>query len=226
MLGFAPCGRLFALNKGVACALAFCLAAYGSSAMAGSTPMDTRFYYFFNGLTLGGRVFSVGDEDGWVVQLDGLKGQSKTGKVTASATQFQKPNDAIRIQTSSKQTLGQVALYGPPTNLGALKDMVELSFMVKVDRKPDADVLLMMDCSWPCRGEVSIGGVLRDLEKGQWTEVSTPLNCFTGKDFNLFKINGVFLLSTRARMDISVANIRLKKLAEGEAGCKSGEPPL
>lgn len=46
-----------------------------------------------------------------------------------------------------------------------------------------------------------------------------PLNCFAGDDFDLAKISSPFTLATDGKFTVSITNIRLEKLAEGEQGC-------
>ena len=77
-----------------------------------------------------------------------------------------------------------------------------------------------MDCGYPCRAEYEVGMLLRKLKKGTWTSFPIPLNCLQSSNFDLSKINGVFVISTSGRLDLSVANIRLEKLPAGSKSCK------
>ena len=114
---------------------------------------------------------------------------------------------------------GQLALYGSPINLSAVRDQATLVFDLKLDRKPTQDVTISMDCEWPCRGGFNATKILSKFPKGEWRYFSLPLNCIRGDKFDLSKINGVFLMSTEGALELSLANIRIERLAEGEKGC-------
>lgn len=191
-----------------------------AAAKAPAVPaLDPKFFYFIQGQTIGGRGFSVGDPSNWSTQLVDKKGESKSGKISVEPEDFSGKGDALKITTSRKKGLGQLALYGPPVDLSSAKDLAALTFNVKVDQKPNSDVKVGMDCGWPCRAEVSIGKLLRKQEKGQWAALPIPLNCFKNDNFDLSKINGVFLLSTEGRMELSISDIRIERLPEGDKGC-------
>jgi hypothetical protein len=85
--------------------------------------------------------------------------------------------------------------------------------------KPDKDVTFGMDCGYPCRSEMHVSAMLKDLKKDEWTTFPIPLNCFTKEGLDIKKINGPVVISTEGRLGLTITNIRLQKLPEGEKGC-------
>lgn len=114
---------------------------------------------------------------------------------------------------------GEIAIYGAPQDLTALKESHSLMFLIKVNSPPTLDVTVGLDCGFPCRAGFEIGGILRAIKPAAWTAIPVPLSCFKGNEFDLAKINGPFMLSTPGELDVSVANVRIEKTPEGLTSC-------
>jgi len=189
----------------------------GSTAAADLNP---DFFYFANGKIIGARGITLGDPGKWGFAINGLNGESASGKVTVETEDFQAKGDALHVSWSKKDMKGELAIFGPPINIAAYKDVAALTFDVKVNTQPKESVMVGMDCGYPCRSEYEIGMMLRKLKKGAWTSFPVPLNCLSSSNFDLSKINGVFVISTSGKLDLSLANIRLEKLPAGSKSCK------
>jgi hypothetical protein len=206
--------RSFRLLSGLlACFLA------GAEAQADAPQFNPNFHYFIGGKVIGPRTFVLGDPANWGIELIDLSGHTANKKVKVQPEDYRSKNDALHIVWSKAKMNGQIALYGTPINLSAVRDQVTLVFDVKVERKPTSDVTVAMDCEYPCRGTFNAANVLRKFPKGEWRYFSLPLTCIRGNNFDLSKINGVFLMATEGAMELSIANIRLERLSEGERGC-------
>lgn len=182
--------------------------------------LNPDFFYFFGGNIIGSRGFSLGDPNKWGVPVTNLSGKSAGNKIEVSPTNYQGENDAIHAVWSRHKIKGELALYGPPINIEAHKNAAALTFDLNMKRKPNKEVKIGLDCSYPCRAEVSAGNLLRKYPANTWITFPVPLNCFDSKNFDLSKINGVFMISTEGRMEMSIANIRLERLPEGDKGCQ------
>lgn len=191
----------------------------GSAATPSQSQLNPNFFYFFNGEILGGRGFTIGDAKDWNVPVVDLTGKTVTGKLTVKPDEYHGKGGALNAVWSAKKSRGQLALYGPPLNIAAVKDKAALVVDLKLNRKPSSTVTFSLDCQWPCRGDFEAAHILRKMPSKQWVTLPIPLNCFKGETFDLSKINGIFLLGTEGKMDISLANIRLEKLPEGSSGC-------
>lgn len=197
-------------NRGLSCSAA---------SQAPQSDLNPNFFYFFNGEIPGSRGFTLGDPKNWSVPVVGLRGTSASGKLTVQPEDYQGEGYALNALWSRSKNLGQLALYGPPLDISAAKDLAALVVDVKVVRKPNSNVTISLDCQWPCRGSVEAAQTLKKMPVNKWAALPIPLNCFRGENFDLSKINGVFLLSTEGRMELSIANIRLERLEPGNTGC-------
>ena len=56
-------------------------------------------------------------------------------------------------------------------------------------------------------------------KKDVWTTFPIPLNCFTKEGLDIKKVSGPVNISTEGRLGLTITNIRLQKLPEGEKGC-------
>ncbi len=182
--------------------------------------LNPNFFYFFGGNIIGPRGFSLGDPNKWGVPVTNLTGKSAGNKIEVSPTHYQGENDAIHAVWSRHKMKGELALYGPPIDIAAHKNAGALTFDLKMKRKPNKEVKIGLDCGYPCRAEVNAGNLLRKYPANTWITFPVPLNCFDSKNFDLSRINGVFMISTEGRMEMSIANIRLERLPEGDKGCQ------
>src|SRR5690606_11529352 len=133
---------------------------------------------------------------------------------------FQDTGDALQLTWSSrKKGQGSFGIYGGPIDLSAVKDAASLTIDMKVEVRPDKDVSIGMDCGYPCRAAIPARKILREFPVGEWFSLPIPLNCFKGDEFDLSKINGPFTISTEGKLTVTITNIRLERLAEGETGC-------
>lgn len=187
---------------------------------AAAVGLNPTFFYFINGELIGPRGIILGDPGKWGQSIEGTTGRSATGKIQVKTEDFQGKDDAMRITWSRNNVKGELGIYGPPIDIEAYRDKAALTFDVKTHNQPRESVKVGMDCEYPCRAEFEIGLTLRRMNRDTWTSLPIPLNCLSSSNFDLSKINGVFLISTSGRLDLSIANIRLEQLPEGSEGCK------
>lgn len=181
-------------------------------------PLNPNHFYLVKGELIG-RNIALGDPSNWSVSLQGREGTSAGGKVSVMPTDFKATGDAIQIKWARKSVQGNFALYGSPIDLSKFKDAASLTIDMRVDAKPDKDVKIGLDCGYPCRADISINGMIKKMPKGEWFSLPLPLNCFKSDNFDLTKINGPFTIGTEGKFTVSITNIRLEKLPEGDKGC-------
>lgn len=184
------------------------------------TTLNSNFFYFYNGELLGNRNFNVSDPDNYGgVNAVNLSAKSSGGKVTMEPDTYRQEGDAIRVKWARKKENGKISLSGPDADLTIAQNIAALTMELRINRMSKKDVKIGLDCHYPCGAELSVGKQLRKSPKKEWFTFPIPLNCFQGEDFDISKISGPFSISTTGKMDISIANIRLERLPEGEAGC-------
>lgn len=189
------------------------------SISADAQQLNPNYFYLVKGELIS-RSISLGDPTNWSTGITGREGASAGGKVTVAPTNFKAEGDAIQITwTPRKKMQGNFGLYGNPIDLSKLKDSASLTIDMRVDVKPDKNVNIGLDCGYPCRADLSINKMIKAMPKGEWFSLPLPLNCFKSDNFDLSKINGPFSIATDGKFTVSITNIRLEKLPEGEKGC-------
>lgn len=181
--------------------------------------LNPTYFYLVKGELIN-RTISLGDPSNWSMNIQGREGKSAGGKVEVAAIDFKAKGDAIQIKWSPhKKDVGNFGLYGNPIDLSKFKDAAALTVDMRIDVKPDKDVKIGLDCGYPCRADLSINKMIKTMPKGEWFSLPLPLNCFKSDNFDLSKIAGPFSISTDGKFTVSITNIRLEKLGEGEKGC-------
>ncbi len=186
--------------------------------------LNPTTHYFVDGQLVGNRIIQVGDPTNWVTDLNGLSGQSESSKLTISPTSYQNENDAIHASWKKIEGKGQLSIVGPAVDLSQLEDSVALVMELKINRLSKSEITLGMDCTWPCRSEINVRKQLKKNPRKKWFTFAVPLNCLSlnenTDDFDLTKINAPLILSTDGAMEMSIANVRLGLLPEGDPGCR------
>lgn len=80
---------------------------------------------------------------------------------------------------------------------------------VRINKKPEGRVRVVVLCTYPCQDEVDITGELQAMPVGTWRELRIPLKKFKGADF--LKISSRFQIVTTDAVDFSMATIRWEK---------------
>jgi len=176
--------------------------------------------YLFKGEPVGGRVISLGDPSNWYTVVENRAGKSAGSKISVAPTDFKASGDAIQLTWNPRKKVdGTLTIGGSPVDLSALKDVAALAIDMRVDVKPDKDIIVRLSCGYPCQADVSIRKMISQMPKNEWFSLPIPLNCFKGKDFDISKISSPFVITSNGKATISITNIRLEKLAEGDNGC-------
>jgi hypothetical protein len=161
----------------------------------------------------------LGDSENWNLVATSRTAKSAGGKVAIEPADYQGQGDALKVEWKGKDMDGVLAFNGTAIDLSKFEGSGALVIQLKVNQKPDKDVTLGMDCGYPCSGAVSIGRNLSSLKKNEWAMLPIPLNCFSKEKVDLAKIDAPFKLKTKGKLTITIANIHLAKLTEGDKGC-------
>ncbi|WP_416305051.1 putative glycoside hydrolase [Neptunicella sp. SCSIO 80796] len=191
------------------------------AAYAQDNQLNPHYFYFFNGQTPGSWGLTLGDQTNWVLAVKDKQGESKDGQIEMTPATYQSSGDAINLKWSRKKGKGQFAIYGSPIDLTSIEHRAALTMEVKVITRPKKALSIGVDCGYPCRGELQVHKMFRELPKEKWTTVPIPLDCFSVKGLDVSKINAPFLIATEGQLEIELANIRMEMLPEGTATCAS-----
>jgi hypothetical protein len=179
---------------------------------------NPNFFYIIKGEPIQ-RGINLGDPTNWSTNIQGRQGESAGKKVAVALTTHKVEGDAIQITWNKKKTQGNFSISGNPIDLSKVKDSAYLTLDIRMDQKPDKTVKIGMDCGYPCRAELTLNGLIKQMPKGEWFSLPIPLNCFKSDNFDLSKINSPLTISTDGRFTLSITNVRLEKMPEGEKGC-------
>ena len=186
---------------------------------AQDSSLNPHYFYLVKGELIQ-RSIALGDPSNWNINLQGREGKSASGKLTVAPIDFQATGDAIQLTWSRRQkVVGSFGLYGSPVDMSKFKDAASLTIDMRVDVKPDKDVKVGLNCGYPCQAEITINSMIKQMPKGEWFSLPLPLNCFKSDNFDLSKIAGPFTMATDGKFTVSITNVRLEKLQEGEKGC-------
>jgi hypothetical protein len=191
------------------------------AADAAKPAVNPNFNYMAEGSTVSGWGIQLGDPDNWSTPVDASrKAKSASGKISIEPIDFKATGDALKISWSPRKAVkGVFAISGAAIDLSKFENEGAIVFDMKMDMKPDKDVTFGMDCGYPCRSEMHVSPMLKDLKKDEWTTFPIPLNCFTKEGLDIKKVNGPVVISTDGRLGLTITNVRLQKLPEGEKGC-------
>jgi hypothetical protein len=183
--------------------------------------INPKITYIYEGKAVSGWGFQLGDPENWSTPVDVTRiAKSASGKISVEPTDKAGKGDALKITWAPRKNLkGVIALYGSALDLSKFKDEGAIALDIRLDAKPDKDVTFGMDCGYPCRSEIHIYKSLKDLKKDEWTTLPIPLNCFIKDGFDISKINGPLVIATDGKLGISISDVRLLRLPEGEKGC-------
>jgi hypothetical protein len=192
-----------------------------TAADAAKPVINPNFTYIHDGQAVTGWGIQLGDPENWATSVDSSrKAKSASGKISIEPADRADKGDALQISWSPRKNIkGVFAVYGSPIDLSKFENEGAIVFDMRMDMKPDKDVTFGMDCGYPCRSEMHVSKILKDLKKDEWTTLPIPLNCFTKEGLDIKKVNGPFVISTDGKLGITIANVRLQKLPEGEKGC-------
>ena len=205
----------------VAFSIGSLLITQAATAADAAKTINPNFNYMHDGKVVSGWGIQLGDPENWATPVDeSRKAKSASGKVSITPVDRVDKNDALQISWSPRKAIkGVFSIYGAAIDLSKFENEGALVFDMKMDMKPDKDVTIGMDCGYPCRSEMHVGKILKDLKKDEWTTLPIPLNCFTKEGLDIKKVNGPVVIGTDGKLGITIANVRLEKLPEGEKGC-------
>lgn len=189
------------------------------SVVVQSKELNAHYFYFFDGKPIAGWGLTLGDEANWVLPVNDDVKVSAGKQIEISRADYMGSGDALNLKWSRSKGKGQFAIYGSPINLTQLENRAALTMEIKIIRKPKASVSIGMDCGYPCRGEMNIHKMLREMKTDEWIMFPIPINCFAIKGADLSKINSPILIASEGQFELQIANIRLELLPEGAPTC-------
>jgi hypothetical protein len=191
---------------------------------AAQAQVDPKFFYFYKGDTPGGWKWILQDPTNWWLGVDGNQGVSASGKLTLEPSLSPGFPGAVKLSWGKEQknyaalSIGEHGIL----DFSPFEQTHELVLALKVEAfmKKKRDVVIKLKCGDNCLAEAHIRDHLKAAELDKWFVLPIPLDCFSGKKFDLKNINSPFEIGTDGEMVLHIAEVSLQKMAPGDEGCK------
>jgi len=135
-----------------------------------------------------------------------------SGTLDAGAIKIEpaKVGDAQGAKFTWTGGLGQFHLQSKTTNdlLDYLDANAALVFDAVVNKSPEDQVTMRIDCRYPCLGVVDMTNFYKSAPVGQKIQVKMPLSCFEATGTKFTSVNTPLVMLTTKPFVISVANVR------------------
>ena len=181
--------------------------------------VNPNYVFFSSGDTPDGWHWVISDPGNWWLPLEGNTGESDKRKVKMEPTTFRNEGDAVKVTWNKKQIWGSVAITGRTTDLSKYENSAELSMVVKLHKKPRSLVKISLNCGKDCNAEFPLTPALKNAPLNQWFALPVALNCFSAKGADLSKVQTPLNIGTDGKLELSIADVKILPLKEGEKGC-------
>lgn len=125
--------------------------------------------------------------------------------------------DSIQLQWNGKAQASAGFIAKERVDYSSLPEKAALVFDIKVDKKPTADVKLIMACGSDCGAEKSITDVLQKASVGQWQTLSVSMNCFSKVKLDM--LLSPFTLSTNGELSLTLHHVHIESTSTASIQC-------
>ena len=154
----------------------------------------------------------IGDDFDWSVRVGPRGAVSSRGELNLTVVDREVQEDARRIEfTGNGKHLSQVYFqFEDPVNMRPLEVAGgALSFDIRLLKKPTEQVVLRMDCGYPCSGQMDITSILSAATLSDWQKLAFPMECFAQLGVDSSKVNTPFLLATSGELAFEISEVVL-----------------
>ncbi|MDG1818708.1 MAG: putative glycoside hydrolase [Porticoccaceae bacterium] len=169
----------------------------------------------------------VGDAGNWQKLVSGSETASTYERLKVKTVDGAVQEDSRYIEWLGGNLSQFYWQSSTPVDLTELKNEgAALIVSMMINKHPKGKVDLMMDCVWPCRGELNITRNLRSMPKNTPLMLIVPLGCFEKVGVNLTKVNSPFVLASSKKFALTISDVRIaSRINPGNAqpqilGCK------
>ena len=168
----------------------------------------------------------IGDDFDWSVRVGPRGAVSSRGELNLSVVDREVQEDARRVEfTGTGKHLSQVYFqFEDPVNMRPLEVAGgALSFDIRLLKKPTEQVLLRMDCGYPCSGQIDITSILSEAALSDWQKLAFPMECFAQLGVDSSKVNTPFLLATTGELAFEISEVVLAETPDSADVMSCGE---
>jgi beta-glucosidase len=155
----------------------------------------------------------IGDEMAWETDVRGSQASTMLGELQIRTFDRRKQEDSIELMWSGTgDSASQV--YWRSAKVRDLSSITSrggyLVLDMQVVEPPRSDVMLRVDCDYPCSGEIDLTATLAGAPTKQWRVYAIPLSCFAEKGADLTKVSSPAVVTTNAAMTLRISEIALR----------------
>ena len=168
----------------------------------------------------------IGDDFDWSVRVGPRGAVSSRGELNLSVVDREVQEDARRVEFSGNgKHWSQVYFqFEDPVNMRPLEVAGgALSFDIRLLKKPTEQVLLRMDCGYPCSGKMDITSILSAATLSDWQKLAFPMECFAQLGVDSSKVNTPFLLATTGELAFEISEVVLAETPDSADVMGCGE---
>ena len=151
---------------------------------------------------------------------------SSRGELNLSVVDREVQEDARRVEFSGNGAhWSQVYFqFEDPVNMRPLEVAGgALSFDIRLLKKPTEQVLLRMDCGYPCSGKMDITSILSAATLSDWQKLAFPMECFAQLGVDTSKVITPFLLATTGELAFEISEVVLAETPDSADVMGCGE---
>lgn len=183
----------------------------------------------------------VDEASGWKLVVADTESKlvlSGTTAVVPKSTQPRDPDNRVSLNRSAKAAQGDVLTLawrgspdayvpnatlsvegGQPLNLRPFVEQGTLELDINVGEMASGGLGFGMVCGPNCRRDVNQVMASRALQGQGWQHLAFPLRCFARDDDDFAAVSRPFILEGSGRGEVSVANIRFRRVGKGNIAC-------
>ncbi len=149
----------------------------------------------------------IGDKKGWAIPV------TEPEAVTNGDYLSIRPGAEAGVKTATWSGKGEAQLYfgspEPQDMIGLIAQDAALVALLQLHALPNRKVTLRLGCGESCSANADVGRLFKALPTDEWLRVSFDLKCFAEGGLDAKKVVTPFLLLTRGRLSLSLADVRL-----------------
>ncbi len=155
----------------------------------------------------------IGDVVDWEVEVFGSGATTKGGNLKIQTYDRRVQEDSLQLTWSARGEAGSQIFWRSEqtqdvTELAALQGYLVID--VQVVDAPSSQVLLRMDCEYPCAGQIDITRALQSASGGSWQKLAVPLSCFAEQGAQLDRLSSPAVVFTDGSLKIRISEVALR----------------
>ena len=155
----------------------------------------------------------IGDAVDWEVEIYGASGTTRGGNLKIQTFDRFVQEDSVQLTWLGRGEAGSQVYWRSKQSMDITNLANQQGYLVidaQVVEPPSSQVLLRMDCVYPCSGQIDISEVLRSESLQNWRRMAFPLNCFVERGAQLDRLSSPAVIFTDGSLKMRINEVALK----------------